>query len=35
VWTSSGDRAPWLKERGKGTVRIVFHFHFHPNPLAY
>jgi hypothetical protein len=34
VWTTSGDRASWLKEGGKGTVRITFHFQFRPNPLA-
>ena len=34
VWTTSGDRAPWLKEGGKGTVPIVFHFQFRPSPLA-
>ena len=34
VWTTSGDRAPWLKEGGKGTVPIAFHFQFRPNPLA-
>ena len=34
VWTTSGDRTPWLKEGGKGTVPIAFHFQFRPNPLA-
>jgi len=34
VWTTSGDRVPWLKEGGKGTVPIAFHFQFRPNPLA-
>jgi hypothetical protein len=34
VWTTSGDRAPWLKEGGKGTVPIAFHFQFRPNPLT-
>jgi hypothetical protein len=24
MWTTSGDRAPWLKECGKGTVPIAF-----------
>jgi hypothetical protein len=24
VWTTSGDRTPWLKEGGKGTVPIAF-----------
>jgi hypothetical protein len=34
VWTTSGDRVPWLKETGKGSVPIAFHFQFRPNPLA-
>ena len=34
VWTTSGDRTPWLKEGGKGTVPIAFHFQFRPDPLA-
>jgi len=33
-WRTSGDRTPWLKEGGKGTVLIAFHFQFRPNPLA-
>ena len=24
----------WLKEGGKGTVPLAFHFQFRPNPLA-
>jgi len=34
LWTTSGDRTPWLKEGGKGTVPIAFHFQLRPNPLA-
>jgi hypothetical protein len=34
VWTTSGDRVPWPKEGGKGTVPIAFHFQMRPNPLA-
>ena len=34
VWTTSGDRTPWLKEGGKGTVPIAFHFQLRPDPLA-
>ena len=34
VWTTSGDRTPWLKEGGKGTTPLVFHFQVRPNPLA-
>ena len=34
VWTTSGDRTPWLKEGGKGTTPLAFHFQLRPNPLA-
>ena len=34
LWTTSGDRTPWLKEGGKGTLPIAFHFQLRPNPLA-
>jgi hypothetical protein len=34
VWTTNGDRTPWLKEGGKGTTPLVFHFQMRPNPLA-
>jgi hypothetical protein len=34
LWTTSGDRTPWLKEGGKGTVPIAFHFQLRPDPLA-
>ncbi|HUC71167.1 MAG TPA: hypothetical protein VMS01_08255, partial [Stellaceae bacterium] len=34
VWTTSGDRTPWLKEGGKGTTPLVYHFQLRPNPLA-
>jgi hypothetical protein len=27
-------RTPWLKEGGKGTVPIAFHFQLRPHPLA-
>jgi len=26
LWTTSGDRAPWLKEGGKGRTSIAVHF---------
>lgn len=32
--TTSGDRTPWLKEGGKGTLPIAFHFQLRPNPLT-
>jgi hypothetical protein len=34
LWTTSGDRTPWLKEGGKGSKPVVFHFQLRPNPLA-
>jgi hypothetical protein len=34
IWTTSGDRTPWLHEGGKGSRPIVFHFQVRPNPLA-
>jgi hypothetical protein len=34
LWTTSGDRTPWLKEGGKGTVPIAFHFQLRTSPLA-
>ena len=35
LWTTSGDRTPWLKEGGKGTRPLVVHFQFRPDPLAH
>jgi hypothetical protein len=34
LWSSSGDRAPWLMERGKGSKPLAVHFQFRPDPLA-
>jgi hypothetical protein len=34
LWTTSGDRAPWLKEGGKGRMPIAVHFQLRPDPLA-
>ena len=34
LWTTSGDRTPWLKEGGKGTKPIAVHFQLRPDPLA-
>lgn len=34
LWTTSGDRAPWLMEGGKGKKPIVVHFQLRPDPLA-
>jgi hypothetical protein len=34
LWSSSGDRAPWLMENGKGSKPLAVHFQFRPDPLA-
>jgi hypothetical protein len=34
LWTTSGDRTPWLKEGGKGAKPVVVHFQLRPDPLA-
>ncbi len=34
LWSTSGDRTPWLMEGGKGSKPIVVHFQIRPNPLA-
>jgi hypothetical protein len=34
LWTTSGDRAPWLNERGKSAKPMAVHFQLRPNPLA-
>ena len=34
LWTTSGDRAPWLKEGGKGAKPIAVQFQIRPDPLA-
>lgn len=34
LWTTSGDRTPWLKEGGKGSKAIAVHFQLRPDPLA-
>jgi hypothetical protein len=34
LWTTSGDRTPWLMEGGKGSKPVVAHFQLRPNPLA-
>ncbi len=35
LWTTSGDRTPWLKEGGKGREPMVVHFQIRPDPLAH
>jgi hypothetical protein len=34
LWTTSGDRTPWLNERGKGAKPMAVHFQLRPDPLA-
>jgi hypothetical protein len=34
LWTTSGDRTPWLREGGKGSKPVAVHFQFRPDPLA-
>jgi len=34
LWVSSGDRAPWLQEGGKGMKPMAVHFQLRPDPLA-
>jgi streptogramin lyase len=34
LWTASGDRAPWLREGGKGSLPLAAHFQLRPDPLA-
>ncbi|MBX5472356.1 MAG: hypothetical protein IRZ23_07830 [Acetobacteraceae bacterium] len=34
LWSSSGDRTPWLKEGGKGSKPLAVHIQFRPDPLA-
>jgi hypothetical protein len=34
LWTTSGDRTPWLREGGKGSTPIAVHFQLRPDPLA-
>jgi hypothetical protein len=34
LWTTSGDRTPWLKEGGKGTKPLAIHVQLRPDPLA-
>jgi hypothetical protein len=35
LWSSAGDRVPWLKEGGKGSKPIVVHIQLRPDPLAH
>jgi hypothetical protein len=35
LWTTNGDRTPWLIEGGKGTHPLAAHFQLRPDPLAH
>jgi hypothetical protein len=35
LWSSEGDRTPWLKEGGKGVTPIAVHIQVRPDPLAH
>ena len=35
LWASSGDRAPWQTEGGKGNKPMAVHFQLRPDPLAH
>ena len=34
LWTTNGDRTPWLIEGGKGSRPLAAHFQLRPHPLA-
>jgi hypothetical protein len=34
LWTTNGDRTPWLIEGGKGSKPLATHFQLRPDPLA-
>jgi hypothetical protein len=34
LWGTNGDRTPWLKEGGKGSMPRAVHIQFRPGPLA-
>ena len=34
LWSSSGDRTPWLMEGGKGSKPRAVHIQVRPDPLA-
>ena len=34
LWSSSGDRTPWLMEGGKGSKPRAVHIQIRPDPLA-
>src|SRR5450755_2445746 len=34
LWSTNGDRTPWLKEGGKGSMPRAVHIQLRPDPLA-
>jgi hypothetical protein len=34
LWSATGDRTPWLNERGKGAYPMAVHIQVRPDPLA-
>ena len=34
LWSTNGDRTPWLMEGGKGSRPRAVHIQFRPDPLA-
>jgi hypothetical protein len=34
LWSTNGDRAPWLKEGEKGAMPRAVHIQFRPDPLT-
>ena len=35
LWTTNGDRTPWLMEGGKGSMPRAVHIQLRPDPLAH
>jgi len=35
LWSTNGDRAPWLMETGKGSMPRAVHIQLRPDPLAH
>jgi hypothetical protein len=35
LWSTNGDRTPWLMETGKGSSPRAVHIQFRPDPLAH
>jgi hypothetical protein len=34
LWSTNGDRTPWLMETGKGSKPRAVHIQLRPDPLA-